>query len=100
MIITLKRAPNFVEIGFNQDQLPEEGEHLMVSNDNSFNMSIERVSIEPFLKHAIAYRGIIPLLDYLRKIQLTYYIENCLTLSKQGGIFSLADVVTVLFLGR
>ena len=35
----------------------------MVTNYNTFDTSIGRLFIEPTLKHATAYGGIIPLLD-------------------------------------
>src|SRR5699024_10300111 len=59
-----------------------------------------RLSIEPTLKHATAYGGIIPLLDYLKKIQLTDHLEELLPIRKRGGLFLLASVSTALMLGR
>src|SRR5699024_6355160 len=72
----------------------------MVNNYNTFNTSIGRISIEPTLENATAYGGIIPLLDYIEKIQLTNHLEDYLSVSKQGGTFPLATVATALILGR
>src|SRR5690625_2352545 len=72
----------------------------MVNNYNTFNTSIGRISIEPTLENATAYGGIIPLLDYIKKIKLTDHLEEHLSVSKQGGIFPLTEVSTALILGR
>lgn len=40
----------------------------MVNNYTTFDTSIGKISIEPTLKHATAYGGIIPLLDYVKKL--------------------------------
>lgn len=72
----------------------------MVNYYNTYHTSIGKISIEPTLKHATAYGGIIPLLDYLEKILLTNHLETHLSVKKQGGIFSFASVMTTLILGR
>src|SRR5690625_227708 len=72
----------------------------MVNNYNTFNTSIGRISIEPTLENATAYGGIIPILDYIEKIQLTNHLENHLSVNKQGGTFPLSAVATALILGR
>src|SRR5699024_6368558 len=72
----------------------------MVSNYNTFNTSIGRISIEPTLENATAYGGAIPLLDYIERIQLTDDLEEHLLVSKQGGTFPLNEVATALIIGR
>ena len=72
----------------------------MVNNYNTFDTSIGRISIESSLKHATAYGGIIPLLDYGKKIGLIDLLEKHITVSKQGGTYPLPEVATALILGR
>lgn len=72
----------------------------MVNNYNTYHTSIGRVSIEPTLEHATAYGGILPLLDYVRKIQLMDHLKDNLTVCKQGGKYPLHEVATALALGR
>jgi len=62
--------------------------------------SIGRITIESTLENATAYEGIIPLLDFIDKIQLTDHLEEYLSVSKQGGTFPLSLVITALVLGR
>ncbi|MEI3614394.1 hypothetical protein [Pseudogracilibacillus sp. SO30301A] len=71
-----------------------------MNNYNAFNTSIGRVSIEPTLEHATSYGGILPLLDYVKKIRLTDHLEDYLNVSKQGGIFPLPEAATALIIGR
>ncbi|MDC3413186.1 hypothetical protein [Terrihalobacillus insolitus] len=72
----------------------------MVNNYNTYHTSIGRISIEPTLEHATSYGGILPLLDYIEKIQLNQQLEEHLTVEKQGGLFSLPKVAQAIILGR
>src|SRR5690625_3071203 len=72
----------------------------MVNNYNTFDTSIGRISIEASLENATAYGGIIPLLDYLKKIKVTDYLEEFLSIRKHGGDFRLSEVATAMIIGR
>ncbi|MEI3612726.1 hypothetical protein [Pseudogracilibacillus sp. SO30301A] len=64
------------------------------------NCLAREVTIEPTFEHATSYGGILPLLDYVKKIRLTDHLEDYLNVSKQGGIFPLPEVAIALILGR
>src|SRR5690625_5893262 len=72
----------------------------MVINYNTFNTSIGRVTIEPSLKNATVFGGAIPLLDYMKKIEVIEILRKNLSVQKRGGKFPLADVATALIIGR
>ena len=71
-----------------------------MNNYNTIKTSIGRVSIEPTLEHATAYGGVLPLLDYVEKIQLSRYLDEHLLVRKQGGTYPLSQVSIALILGR
>ncbi|MFD1068304.1 transposase [Oceanobacillus locisalsi] len=72
----------------------------MVNNYTTYSTSIGTISIESTLEHATSFGGILPLLDYVQKIQLKQKLDDRLTIGKQGGIFALPNVALILILGR
>src|SRR5699024_12260879 len=75
-------------------------EHHMVTNYNIYNTSIGRLSIDADLKNTTAFGGAIPLLDYVEKIKLIDHLKKNITVSKQGEMYSLPEVMSALILGR
>lgn len=57
---------------------------------NTIKTSIGRVSIEPTLEHTTSYGEILPLLDYVEKIQLSHHLENYISIRKQRGTYRLS----------